>query len=634
MRDLSITRGTCLLLLFTVAAISKTCAPPGIEPAAFADIEFSYLVIGGGTAGLTLASRLAEDEALQIGVIEAGSFHPNDPLIDEPANIGAAAGNPLYDWAFKSVPQPGLNGFEMPIPRGKMLGGSSGLNFMAWNRASKPEYDAWAAFTSTPGWNWEGLLPYFKRTTTTMANEINPYPGIPTNAQQAASDPAFVGFSGPINSSYNDLYADPVPAYVETQNLLGIKTNPNPNNGATAGVINTRNSIDRLHGIRSYATEYYCRSASRPNFHVLTGARANRIALSPGSGPHTGRGMVTASGVEFTANSRTYFAKAAKEVILSGGTIQTPQILELSGIGNATLLKALNITSFVDLPQVGENHQDHIFSGVQYQLKPGIRTFDELQNNATFAAEQASEYNATRTGFLAAVDSTLSFLPFQLYLNSTQIMSSLEIFNSITRNTPKNSLQHLQHTFQRTWIQDRIVPQVELILFNRGQFAPAPNQSYITILMGTLHPLACGSVHINTKIPSASPVINPEYLTNDFDISTILGALKLVLQLARVKPLSDLIQARTVPSQDLQTDEDLIQFIRNISQTASHPVGTAAMAPREMGGVVDGTLKVYGTTNLRVVDASIMPLLIGTHLQSTVYAIAEKAADIIKNHQD
>ncbi|KAJ7083066.1 alcohol oxidase [Mycena belliarum] len=617
-------------LLFTLPTVSKTCTISKMDPAQFAKIDFSYLIIGGGTAGLTLAARLAEDPALQIGVIEAGSFHSNDPIIDEPANIGVAIGNPMYDWAFKSVPQVGLNGLEMGIPRGKMLGGSSGLNFLAWNRASKPEYDAWATFACTPDWDWKGLLPYFKRSTTTMRDQINVFPGIPAGSEKAGSDHRLVGFGGPINSSYNEIYMDPVSPYVQTLNRLGIKTNANPDNGTTAGIVNTRLAIDRREGVRSYATQYYCRLAKHTNLHVLTGARANRISLSHSGLLATAERMVTASGVEFSANSRTYFAHAAREVILSAGSIQTPQILELSGIGNATLLKALNIHNHVDLPQVGENHQDHLFAGVQYELKPRVRTFDILRNNVTFAAEQAAKYNQNRTGFLAAVDSTLGFLPFQLYLNSTQIKSTLDRFDSVTRHTPKDSLEHVQHAIQRSWIRDGNVPQVEVILFTSGQFAPAPNTSYITILTGGLHPLARGSVHIKTKLPSEPPVIDPQYLTNNFDVSTILDALKVVLQLERLKPLSDIIQSRNIPAPQLHTDAELIQFIRNSSQTSSHPLGTAAMAPRELGGVVDSTLKVYGTTNLRVVDASIIPLHIGAHIQSTVYAIAEKAADMIK----
>ncbi|KAI0697992.1 hypothetical protein BC835DRAFT_1269565 [Cytidiella melzeri] len=619
------------LLPLAIAQTPQTCASPSISPAAFAKTEFDYVIIGGGTAGLAIASRLADNSSLQIGVIEGGIYHPVEPLIDIPgrcANVGAAEGNPNFDWAFLSVPQPGLNGKQMPVPR-HMLGGSSGLNFLAWNRASIPEYDAWLSFTSSFDWSFQGILPFFKETTTTRANQTNPYPGIPDSERTADFDPNLVGFSGPIQSSYNDLYVDPVFPFIETMNSLGIPTNPNPDNGTTSGIINSRSSIDRDRGVRSYATQYYCRSVSRSNFHVLTGAQVTKILLSPAS--HS-NGSFTAKGIQYAVNSTEFTVKVGKEVILSAGTIQTPQILELSGIGNSTLLKSLNITTLVDLPGVGENLQDHLFAGVEYEVKPGVLTFDALHNNATFDAQQTALYNKNGTGFLAAFDSTLTWLPFQFFLNATQTAALQETFAAVP--VQNGTLQPTQHQIQSQWLQQGNVPHVQMILHNSGEVPPLnANSSYFTIFCGTLacllHWLSGKTLltgHINTTDPLAHPVINEHYLENDFDVQTILSGVKLLLSLQDLPPLSGIIQARNAPAVDIQSDADLINYIRDNAASSSHPAGTAAMAPRAEGGVVGSDLKVYGTTNLRVVDASIMPMIVGANLQQTVYAIGEKVS--------
>ncbi|KAI0083871.1 alcohol oxidase [Irpex rosettiformis] len=605
---------------FASAQTPRTCASPSISPDAFSATKFDYVIIGGGTAGLALASRLADDHSVQIGVIEAGVYHPIDPLIDIPGNVGVGEGHPDLDWAFKSVPQPGLNGNQMPVPRGKMLGGSSGLNFLAWNRASSAEYDVWNQFGKGVDWSFNGFLPYFKDTTTTYQNQTNPFPGIPANETKADFDPNFVGFNGPIQSSYNNIYPDPVFPYVQSLNNLGVPTNANPDNGSASGIINSRSSLDRTRGVRSYAVEYYCRSVSQKNFKVLTNAQVTKILFSASGQSH---GSYTATGVQFVSNGKTFTVKASKEVHLSAGSIQTPQLLELSGIGNATLLKSLDITTLIDLPGVGENLQDHIFAGVEYEVKPGVLTFDALHNNATYAAEQSALYNATGTGLLSTFDSTLTWLPFHFYLNSSETTTLQGIFEKVP--IQNGTSQSLQHDIQRQWLQEGVVPQNQIVLHSGGQLPPInPNSSYFTAFCGILHPWAHGFVHINTTDPLAHPVIDERYFDNDFDIQAVLSCIKLLLKLQDTAPVSDIITNRTSPAVDIQSDEDLINYIKSNAMSSSHPIGTAAMAPRELGGVVDADLKVYGTTNLRVVDASIIPIIVGANPQQTIYAIGEK----------
>ncbi|KAJ3743523.1 alcohol oxidase [Lentinula detonsa] len=611
-----------LTALSSVASSSAVCNVGSNDPVAFSEISLDYLVIGGGTAGLAVASRLAEDTEVQVGVIEAGTFHRDDPLIDVPVNVGLTEGNPLYDWDYTTIAQPGANGQSFAVPRGKMLGGSSGMNFLAWERASQPEYDAWGSLVQDNTWSFQGLLPYFRKAATVFPNQTNPFPGLPPNGSTAAFNPEDEGFSGPIQIAYSDLYMDPVFPFVQSLNNIGIPTLADAEAGNTTGVENSRQSVNRAQGVRSYAaTTYYCRSVNQTNFHVIMNATAFRIGFQNSSDETQ---LLTAKSVEFTLGNDTYTANASKAVILSAGAYNTPKLLELSGIGNATRLESLGIPSLIDLPQVGENLQDHLFAPVQYQVKSGITTFDQFRINSTFAAEQAAIYNSTRAGFMAASDSAISFLPFQATTNNVD--SLLQLFNQTVADSNASPLQLAQYDIQGGWIRDGTVPQMELILFSRGFVNLGPNTSYINILGGGLHLTSHGSVHINTTDALVQPVISPNWLSNDFDVAAVLEGLKFALRTGSTLPLADLIDIQTDPEPDAQSDAALIEYIRGSVETAHHPVGTAPMATR----VVDASLLVYGTSNLRIVDASIMPLTVAAHLQESVYAIAEKAADIIK----
>ncbi|KZP26337.1 GMC oxidoreductase [Athelia psychrophila] len=629
------------LLSYCSRAFSlQTCHPmdptTAAEAEAFANTEFDYIIIGGGTSGLAVASRLTEDPSIVVGLIEAGVYHYDAPLVYTPRLTmvvelaGDAIGNTSYDWSYMTVPQPGLAGREIATARGKMLGGSSGLNLMAYTLASEAEYDAFEVFASSaenktdvvPGWNWAGLKPLFKKSND-VDNQVDPFYGLKPDTKLRSSVTS--GTSGPINVSINPWYPDIIAPVVESYNKFGIKTNGDAYSGNSAGVFNARLTINQTEGTRSYVG-YYCASATRSNLHILTGARASKILLSESNS------AAMATGAQFLVGNQTYTANASKEVILAASTVQTPQLLELSGIGNSTLLKSLGITPLIDLPGVGENLQEHLYSILSYQLTPGHQTYDELRWNVTFQAVAAAQYNSGHGGIYATSDSTASFNPFSSYLTKANITNRIELFDKVANSSKPTPLQVLQYTVQRAWLVNGTVPENEALMWSHNIEPGVGNNSYITFLSGNMHPMARGSIHINSTSIENPPVINPNFFDNEYDVQVVKDSTQMIMDLANTEPLKSQIAATVLPP-PIANDTALEAYVRSISTPGSHIIGTAAMAPRAMGGVVDSSLLVYGTTNLRVVDSSTIPLLIATHLQATVWAMAEKAAEIIKAAQ-
>ncbi|KAJ3785729.1 alcohol oxidase [Lentinula aff. detonsa] len=625
-------RRTSLLILALFLSdisqtISSTCGGNSAtaittDAQAFSAFEYDYLIVGAGAGGLAVATRLSENEGVQVGIIEAGIFHEADPLIDIPSNVGQTLGNPMYDWSFETVPQPGAGGRSITLPRGKMVGGSTGINNMAWSRASHAEYNAWELFGPNNGWNWDGLLPHMKQPANVFPNKTD----LPI-VNSELYDPKYEGFSGPVSASFNSWYSDVFPSYLAAANSSGISPNFNSDKGTTAGLMNCRSDVERNTGTRSYAAPaYYCGHASLPNFHVLVNSQATRVVLKWSALS----GSYVATGVEFSSNNTTYTAISKKEVILAAGTIQSPQLLELSGIGNSSILKSVGIEPLIHLPEVGENMQDHVFAPAQYQLKPGVLTFDALRVNTTIAAEQSAIYAQNGSGMLSGTDTALSFLPLDLYVDSETIDSLKRSFDTVLADNSSSAFRRMQYEVQKDWLQQGLVPQSEIIMWSRA-VAPLANESYVTLLSGVLHPASRGSVHIESKDPLARPTIDAGWLIADFDLLVVLQTLKFAMRIATLEPLVSMIDSLVLPPPNVQNDTALIEFIHENAASASHPMGTVAMAPRDLGGVVDSSLTVYGTTNLRVCDASIIPNGIGTHLQSTIYAIGEKLARIIEN---
>ncbi|KAG6373749.1 GMC oxidoreductase-domain-containing protein [Boletus reticuloceps] len=607
-------------------------------------LSFEYIIVGGGTAGLVVASRLAESlgPGQYVCVVEAGTYR-QDPLVDVPGAFGMSNMNQDYDWSYETVPQENLHDRRIASSAGRLLGGSSGINFLVRMRASGPEYDAWNAFGN--GWDWQGLLPYFKaeeRYEGYVLGTDQIFPGITKKEDEEArlKEPEFRGHSGPVHSTHNNIYTDLLQPTIETTLKFGIKTNRIPGYGVSTGMFNIDIAVNRQQGTRSYAANAYLRDPEsivpQSNVVVLKHVYATKILFDSHASGQGAKavGLACLGGVDWKSpspvNSLPAFElKVNKEIIVSTGTFNTPRLLELSGIGNPEILSKFNITPIVRLPTVGENLQEHPVVISDFVVKDGVFTLDKLRVDPKYRAEQANEYYEKRTGAYATTVSAYGFFKLKNFLTEKEVEElRTELDKEILRAS--NGFYKKQLAIQRRFLDDDDVGDVELIMVPRV-FAsdPKDNTSYISFVVLLPHPVARGSVHISSSEPLAPPSIDPQYLNNLHDTKILTKAMQFVRKLSETAPLKDIIVAPSTPGPEVQTEAQFEEFVRNHLKSSGHPIGTAAMAPQPLGGVVDENLRIYGTQNVRVVDMSIAPLHLAAHLLDTAYAIGEKASECL-----
>ncbi|OSD08624.1 GMC oxidoreductase [Trametes coccinea BRFM310] len=589
----------------------------------FISRSFDYIVVGGGTAGLALASRLSEDSSVIVGVVEAGNWDPNLDRVNVPGLCGSLVGDAHYDWAFTSVPQSNLNNRQIYQPRGKGLGGTSMMNLLALTRAAAREYNALEVL-GNPGWNWRAILEFMKKSESTV---VPPEEHI-MNYSLMPSDARWHGDSGPIKKSYPTYFNSLHKAFVATLELLGVPWNPDASNGCNVGTALNHSSYDAGSAVRSYsANAYYEPVADRKNLLILTGALVSKIAFDRSRTP------LVATGVEFMKGDVMYMATSRREVILSAGSFQTPMLLELSGIGNREILYQHGIDTLLDLPGVGENLQvisrlerdlqDHLFVTTIHEIDSRHDTLDVVEGDP-----QPKEYLASPPAAL------FGFLPAKAFMGNEQREQWKAIVTSATQEAPASLKK--QYELQTEWFEDSSVAEGEVVpfpgFFRLSGLKTEPNKRYSSMVATSMHPLSRGSVHIASADPTVPPRIDPNYLSNPADAQVLVGVLKFALKAYRTGPLGGAVRKQVAPSvEESASDEALLEYVKNTCSSTYHPLGTAAMLPVQDGGVVGPDLIVHGTANLRVVDASILPMQISAHTQATVYAIAEKAADIIKS---
>lgn len=562
--------------------------------------------MGGGTAGVAFATRLSQRlEDSSVLIIEAGPDGRDEAGIYIPGRKGSILGS-KYDWNFTSIPQAGANGRAIGQNRGRVLGGSSALNLLSWDRGAAADYDAWEELGNA-GWNANSMFSAMRQ-----AEEYH------ITLANGSAELEGYGENGPINFVINRLAPPQQEHFFPAMQSLGLAQTNSYLDGELIGYMRHTSNIQPSNYTRSYSTAYL---ADAPhNLHVLLETEVAKVNID---------NATHATGVTLKDGT---IINASKEVILSAGTIQSAQLLELSGVGQKVVLEAAGVEQKVELAGVGENLQDHVRIVNSYQLRDNYTTPDILRLNSTYAAEQLSLWRQNKTGLYDSTSSGYAYLQWDQILDDTSSLISRANSSANASNViDVKKLQNLEDLA-------KLVPQAE-VLFSDGYLGakgyPAANStlygSSFFALIGVLqHPLSRGSSHVTSANFTAKPRFDPNCLSSSYDLHGVAYIAKFLRTIAQTPPMSYAWTAEYEPGLDVVgTDEDWLEYARSNMASIWHPVGTCAMLPKEDGGVVDAELKVYGVQRLRVVDASIMPALVSGHIQSGVYGIAERAAQIV-----
>jgi choline dehydrogenase len=527
--------------------------------------EYDYIIVGAGSAGGALAARLTETSTARVLLLEAGAAsHPYSRM---PLSFGLLIDNPAANWLYQSEPEPGTNNRTIPVPRGKLLGGSSSINGLVWVRGQPLDYDTWAQM-GCRGWSWRDVAPVFTR----IESFVD---GDGSNGR---------GTDGPLKVStvpdQNPLYD----ALFEAAVAAGYKLNPDYNSEDQEGVVKTQTSIYR--GRRMSVAHCYIEPAMKrsPSLHVVTNAHTLRVLLE-------GKRCV---GVEYEKDGKIVQARA-RETILSAGGVASPQILELSGIGQPELLKQHGIEVKHELPAVGENFRDHINARIIWKVKDPRVSYNHMARGVG-AVTQMMKYLATGGGFMS--------------LPSAPLLAFL-------RTRPELATPDVQMHLVPYAIKD---PKTRKL-----QDFPS-----MTIACYQLRPESLGSIHIKSNDPKAQPAIRFNFLADPIDQRAMIDGFRMMRKIVDAKPMDVYRDAEFSPGASVASDDEILTWIRHNSQTAYHPIGTCRMGPAGPKTVVDDKLRVHGLEGLRIADASIFPTMPSGNTNAPSIMVGEKMADILK----